>query len=102
MEIGVTDKPEDVGFYSGLMESAFAVVQLFTSRSDLGFSMQPFNTFSVMPASAISDRWGRKPVLLFGTAGVAVAMASFGLSTKYWMMIVTRCIGGGIGGVGNT
>lgn len=32
MEIGVTDNPEDVGFYSGLVESIFAVVQLFTSR----------------------------------------------------------------------
>ena len=51
-----------------------------------------------MPASAISDRWGRKPVLLFGTTGVGVAMALFGMSTKYWMMLVTRSIGGGIGG----
>ena len=32
MEIGVTDNPENVGFYSGLVESIFAVVQLFTSR----------------------------------------------------------------------
>ena len=51
-----------------------------------------------MPASAISDRWGRKPVLLFGTTGVAVAVGLFGMSTEYWMMIITRCIGGGIGG----
>ena len=34
MEIGVTDNPEDVGFYSGLVESVFAAVQLFTSRTD--------------------------------------------------------------------
>jgi len=34
MEIGVTDNPEDVGFYTGLVESIFAVVQLFTSRSE--------------------------------------------------------------------
>ena len=32
--------------------------------------------------------------MLFGTTGVAVAMALFGVSTKYWMMLVTRCIGG--------
>jgi len=33
MEIGVTDKPKDVGFYSGFVESIFAVVQLLTSRA---------------------------------------------------------------------
>lgn len=101
MEIGVTDDPENVGFYSGLVESIFAVVQLFTSMPNSSIPMQPLIGpifFSVMPASAISDTWGRKPVLLFGTTGVAIAMALFGMSTRYWMMLVTRCIGGGIGG----
>jgi len=42
MEIGVTDNPEDVGFYTGLVESIFAVVQLFTSRSDSSTVVQPF------------------------------------------------------------
>ena len=51
-----------------------------------------------MPASVISDRWGRKAVILSGMTGVAIAMALFGMSMKYWIMLVTRCIGGGIGG----
>ena len=42
MEIGVTDNPEDVGFYSGLVESVFAVVQVFTSRSDSSTVVQLF------------------------------------------------------------
>ena len=42
MEIGVTDNPEDVGFYTGLVESIFAAVQLFTSRSDSSTAVQPF------------------------------------------------------------
>lgn len=46
MEIGVTDDPENVGFYSGLVESIFAVVQLFTSRTDSSTSIQPFNDLS--------------------------------------------------------
>jgi hypothetical protein len=41
MEIGVTGRPEDVGFYSGLVESIFAVVQLFTSEANSNLSMQP-------------------------------------------------------------
>ena len=43
MEIGVTDKPEDVGFYSGLVESIFAVVQLFTSKTISSLSIQSCN-----------------------------------------------------------
>jgi len=46
MEIGVTDDPENVGFYSGFVESIFAVVQLFTSRTDSSISIQPFNDLS--------------------------------------------------------
>jgi len=42
MEIGVTDSPEDVGFYTGLVESIFAAVQLSTSRSDSSTAVQLF------------------------------------------------------------
>lgn len=29
-ELGITDNPDRVGFYSGLVESVFAFVQFFT------------------------------------------------------------------------
>ncbi|CAG7850311.1 SubName: Full=Related to tetracycline resistance protein (Probable transport protein) {ECO:0000313/EMBL:CCA69908.1} [Serendipita indica DSM 11827] len=84
LEIGVVDNPADVGFYSGFVESAFAVTQLLT----------------VFPATWAADHYGRKPVLVLSTLGVAVSMATFGLSTRYWMLIASRLIAGGLGGSG--
>jgi DHA1 family multidrug resistance protein-like MFS transporter len=42
----------------------------------------------------ISDRWGRKPVMLLGLFGFALTFAGFGLSTELWMMFVSRAISG--------
>ncbi|CAE6521208.1 unnamed protein product [Rhizoctonia solani] len=81
VEIGVTDDPESVGFYSGLVESIFSL---------MGFIM-------ILPCGYLSDRFGRKPVILLGFAGLAVSMISFGLSKTLAGMIASRCIGGGLG-----
>ncbi|KAH7344910.1 MFS general substrate transporter [Rhizoctonia solani] len=81
VEIGVTDDPERVGFYSGLVESIFSL---------MGFIM-------ILPCGYLSDRFGRKPVILIGFAGLAVSMVSFGLSKTLAGMVASRCIGGGLG-----
>jgi len=41
-----------------------------------------------------ADRFGRKPVLVFSLAGVAIATSLFGLSKTIWQMIVFRCFAG--------
>ncbi len=51
-----------------------------------------------MPCSYFSDRYGRKPVILLGILGLGVSTFLFGLSRAYWFMIVTRCLGGALGG----
>nr|XP_019013583.1 uncharacterized protein I206_01653 [Kwoniella pini CBS 10737]OCF52364.1 hypothetical protein I206_01653 [Kwoniella pini CBS 10737] len=81
-ELGVTDNPDRVGFYSGLVESVFAFVQFFT----------------VYHWAKLSDRIGRKPVILFGLTGVVISGSLFGLSTSFWMMIVFRCLTGAVNG----
>jgi MFS family permease len=82
LEIGVVDDPENVGFYSGIIESIFAAMSLF----------------AIMPCSALSDRYGRKPIIVFGTAGLAISISLFGMSQSFWFMIVTRCLGGTLAG----
>jgi MFS family permease len=42
----------------------------------------------------ISDRVGRKPVLVFSLCGEAIASAIFGLAQEVWQMILFRCIAG--------
>jgi MFS family permease len=68
----------DIGFYSGLIESLFsltqAIVMIFWGRA--------------------SDRFGRKPVLVFSLAGVAIATGLFGMARTIPQMILFRCIAG--------
>ncbi|KAG9092306.1 hypothetical protein FRC06_000159, partial [Ceratobasidium sp. 370] len=81
VDIGVTDNPERVGFYSGLVESVFSLT---------GFIM-------ILPCGYLSDTFGRKPIILLGMGGLAVSMVSFGLSKSLLGMIASRCIGGALG-----
>ncbi|CAG8720079.1 4851_t:CDS:2, partial [Acaulospora colombiana] len=82
VEIGVVDDPADVGFYSGIVESTFSVTSLL----------------AVFPLAWASDHYGRKPVIILGALGVSISLAMFGLSTTYAMMIISRVIGGAVGG----
>ncbi|KAK2028550.1 major facilitator superfamily transporter [Colletotrichum zoysiae] len=72
----------DVGFYSGLIESLFsltqAIVMIFWGK--------------------LSDRIGRKPVLVFSLVGVTLATSIFGMARTIWQMILFRCLAGVFGG----
>ncbi|KAG8693332.1 hypothetical protein FRC09_010578 [Ceratobasidium sp. 395] len=81
VDIGITNDPEQVGFYSGLVESVFSVT---------GFIM-------ILPCGYLSDTFGRKPVILLGMAGLVVSMVLFGFSRSLFDMITSRCIGGALG-----
>ncbi|RXK39482.1 hypothetical protein M231_03150 [Tremella mesenterica] len=81
-ELGVTDNPDKIGFYSGLVESVFAFTQFWT----------------VYHWAKLSDKIGRKPVILVGLIGVAVTVSIFGLSTSFWMMILIRSVSGALNG----
>ncbi|KAF8840924.1 MFS general substrate transporter [Paxillus ammoniavirescens] len=71
-----------VGYYAGLIESLFFVTQALT----------------VLHWSRISDRVGRKPVLLLGTSGLCLSMLCFGLSRTFWGLVLSRCITGALNG----
>jgi len=43
---------------------------------------------------SLSDRMGRKPVLLVGILGYAVTMIWFGLATRLWMLFAARILSG--------
>lgn len=68
--------------YAGFIESVFALVQFAT----------------VFLWGRASDRIGRKPVLLFGLAGVFLSMNAFGLARTLPQMIIARSVSGLMGG----
>jgi len=43
---------------------------------------------------SLSDRYGRKPMLLLGILGNAISQLFFGLSTALWMLFVARIMAG--------
>lgn len=46
----------------------------------------------------LSDRWGRKPVLLLSIAGTVTALVLLGLARSLWVLFVSRLIDGVTGG----
>ncbi|KAL5524633.1 hypothetical protein ACEPAF_9773 [Sanghuangporus sanghuang] len=78
LDVGVVDDPERVGYYSGVIESLFAVMSFVF----------------VIPCSYISDCYGRKPIVLASIAVLALSSSLFGFSKSFWFMIVTRASGG--------
>lgn len=68
----------DVGFYSGLIESLFSLTQMLL----------------MIQWGRLSDRVGRKPVLLFSLIGVSIAVSLFGFAKEIWQMILFRCLAG--------
>ena len=42
----------------------------------------------------LSDRVGRKPVLMIGVLGYAITMIWFGLATELWMLFAARILSG--------
>ncbi len=52
------------------------------------------NFFGSPVLGALSDKYGRRPVLLLGFCGLAVTFFATALATAIWMLIVARLVGG--------
>jgi len=68
----------------------FYVEKFGASGSSLGLLMATFAVMQFIFApiwGGISDRYGRKPVLIIGVMGNALSHLLFGLSTQLWMLL---------------
>jgi MFS family permease len=81
-DTGQAGSREAVGYWAGLIASAFSLAQ-FVSAPLWG---------------GLSDRLGRRPILLFGMASNAIVQLSFGFSTTIWMAIGSRALQGVLNG----
>jgi len=81
-ELHVTDDISKIGFYSGLVESTFAVSQTLTSY----------------PWARASDIIGRRPIILTGAVGLAVVTLLLGFCTSLNEIILVRALGGFMAG----
>lgn len=69
-------------FWAGIFISSFALAESLT-----GFAW-----------GSVSDRIGRKPVLLIGCAGTLISLLIVGFSTNFWMALAGRALGGLLNG----
>src|SRR5258707_6874907 len=83
--------PFIVGKYVARADGAFVVSLLFTSYSLCQF-------LAVPTLGALSDRFGRRPVLLISLLGSAAGYLIFGLGGALWVLFLGRIIDGLTGG----
>ncbi|KAG2151375.1 MFS general substrate transporter [Suillus clintonianus] len=82
-ELGITGGDDAaVGYYAGVIESLFFIGQALT----------------VLEWARLSDRIGRKPVLVIGLSGACISILCFGLSTTFWSLVISRCMCGFLNG----
>ncbi|KAK9778510.1 putative Major facilitator superfamily (MFS) profile domain-containing protein [Seiridium cardinale] len=73
---------QDASFYAGLLISAFALAE-----ASMG-----------MYWGGLSDRVGRKPVLLLGCVGTMFSLILVGFATNIWVALIGRAVGGFLNG----
>ena len=67
------------------------------SPTQLGFLMAVYSLMQLLFApiwGRISDRIGRKPVIMIGILGLSLSFYLMGISSSLWMLFVARIIGG--------
>ena len=73
---------QNASFYAGVLISSFSLSEALTG----------------MFWGGLSDRVGRKPVLLLGCLGTMLSMLVVGFSTNFAMALVGRALGGFLNG----
>ncbi|KAL9235174.1 hypothetical protein vseg_009961 [Gypsophila vaccaria] len=79
----IAKQDADVGYYAGFVGCSFMLGRALTS----------------VLWGVIADKYGRKPVIIFGTTALVVFNTLFGLSTNFWMAVITRFLLGSFNGL---
>lgn len=86
-----------LGFGMVIPIMPFYVEQMGAGGLELGLLMAIFSVMQLLCSpvwGSVSDRVGRKPVLLVGVFGNALSLVLFGLSTELWMLFAARALSG--------
>jgi DHA1 family multidrug resistance protein-like MFS transporter len=86
-----------VGFGIIIPVLPFYAEKIGANPTELGLLMAVYSLMQLIFApiwGRVSDRIGRKPVMMIGIAGLTLSFLIQALSTQLWMLFVARIIGG--------
>lgn len=78
----ITSDDKQIALYAGMVTSAFALAEFSTS----------------VIWGRLSDKVGRKPILLTGLAGTGISMLAFGFAPNLPTALIARALGGLLNG----
>ena len=78
----ITSDDQTIALYAGMVTSAFAFAEFLAG----------------VAWGRLSDKFGRKPILLCGLAGTGISMVAFGFSKSLPMALIARALGGLLNG----
>lgn len=81
-DFGIAKDSSDISKYTGFLASSFAFAQFLCC----------------IHWGRLSDRIGRKPVLLIGLCGLAVTILAFGFSKNFYTALAARTLAGALNG----
>lgn len=81
-DFGVAKDPSDISRYTGILAASFAFAQFFCC----------------IHWGRLSDRIGRKPVLLIGLMGLAITIMIFGFARNFYVALAARTCAGALNG----
>jgi len=81
-DFGITKDESKISFYAGMVTSAFTLAEFSTS----------------VLWGRLSDKIGRKPVLLMGLAGTGLSVLTFGFAQSLPVALLARALGGFLNG----
>lgn len=79
---GITSNKSEISVYAGMVTSAFTLAEFSTG----------------VLWGRLSDKIGRKPVLLTGLVGTAISVLIFGFAKNLWVALFARALGGLLNG----
>jgi len=86
-----------LGFGITVPVMPYFAIQMGGTVVDIGLLMAVFSAMELLFAplwGKVSDRFGRKPVMIVGLIGFSVAFALSGLSTQLWMLYLFQALAG--------
>lgn len=93
-----------VGFGIVLPLLPAQAAEFSASETAIGVLVASFSLMQFLFApwwGRLSDRIGRRPVLLLGLAASAISYVLFALANGYWLLLLSRLLAGGIGATVN-